>query len=48
MKAIMRYVASKCKSHQQALPTVSLEATKEPGLIAADDEERDVRGVPLS
>ena len=32
----------------EALPTVSLEETSEAELIAAEDEERDVRGVPLS
>ena len=48
MMAITRNVASKCKDHLKALPTVSLEETSEVGLIAAEDEERDVRGVPLS
>lgn len=48
MTAITRNVASKCKNHLEALPTVSLEETSEAGLIAAEDEERDVRGVPLS
>ena len=48
MMAITRNVASKCKDHLEALPTVSLEETSEVGLIAAEDEERDVRGVPLS
>ena len=48
MMAITRNVASKCKDHLEALPTVSLEETSEAGLIAAEDEERDVRGVPLS
>ena len=48
MTAITRNVASKCKNHLEALPTVSLEETSEVGLIAAEDEERDVRGVPLS
>ena len=48
MKAITRNVASKCKDHLEALPMVSLEETSEMGLIAAEDEERDVRGVPLS
>ncbi len=46
--AITRNVASKCKDHLEALPTVSLEETSEVGLIATEDEERDVRGVPLS
>ena len=48
MKAITRNVASKCKDHLEALPMVSLEETSEAGLIAAEDEARDVRGVPLS
>ena len=48
MMAITRNVASKCKDHLEALPTVSLEETSEVGLIAAEDEKRDVRGVPLS
>ena len=48
MMAITRNVASKCKDHLEALPTVSLEETSEAELIAAEDEERDVRGVPLS
>ena len=48
MTAITRNVASKCKDHLGALPTVSLEETSEAGLIAAEDEERDIRGVPLS
>ena len=48
MTAITRNVASKCKNHLEALPTVSLEETSEAGLIAAEDEERDERGVPLS
>ena len=48
MTAITRNVASKCKNHLEALPTVSLEETSEAELITAEDEERDVRGVPLS
>ena len=48
MTAITRNVASKCKNHLEALPTVSLDETSEAGLIVAEDEERDVRGVPLS
>ena len=48
MMAITRNVASKCKNHLEALPMVALEETSEAGLIAAEDEERDVRGVPLS
>ena len=48
MMAITRNVASKCKDHLEALPTVSLDETSEAGLIVTEDEERDVRGVPLS
>ena len=48
MMAITRNVASKCKEHLEALPTVSLDETREAEQIAAEDEERDVRGVPLS
>ena len=48
MMAITRNMASKCKDHLEALPMVALEETSEAGLIAAEDEERDVRGVPLS
>ena len=48
MTAITRNVASKCKAHLEALPTVSLEETSEAELIAAENEEKDVRGVPLS
>ena len=48
MTAITRNVASKCKNHLEALPTVSLEETSEAELITAEDEERDVRGLPLS
>ena len=48
MTAITRNVASKCKNHLEALPTVSLDETNEAELIAAENEEKDVRGVPLS
>ena len=48
MTAITRNVTSKCKNHLEALSTVSLEETSKAELIAAEDEERDVRGVPLS
>ena len=48
MMAITRNVASKCKNHLEALSTVSLDETNEAGLIAAKNEEWDVRGVPLS
>ena len=48
MMAITRNVASKCKDHLEALPTVSLDETNEAELIAAENEEKDVRGVPLS
>ncbi len=48
MAAITRNVASKCKSHLEALPTVSFDDTNEVELIAIENEERDVRGVPLN
>ena len=48
MTAITRNVASKCKDHQNALPMISLEDTNEAELIAEENKERDVRGVPLS
>ena len=48
MMAITRNVALKCKNHLEALPTISLEDISEADLIAAEDEEKDVRGVPLS
>ena len=48
MTAITRNVASKCKDHLEALPMVSLDETSEKELIAAENEEKDVRGVPLS
>lgn len=48
MMAITRNVASKCKDHLEALPMVSLDETSEKELIAAENEEKDVRGVPLS
>ena len=48
MMAIVRNVASKCKAHQDALPVVPLEEASEAGLLAAENEEKDVRGVPLS
>ncbi len=46
--AITRNLASKCKDHLEALPMVSLDETSEKELIAAENEEKDVRGVPLS
>lgn len=48
MMAITRNLASKCKDHLEALPMVSLDETSEKKLIAAENEEKDVRGVPLS
>ena len=48
MMAITRNVASKCKEHLEALPTVSLDETSEAEQITTEDEERDVKGVPLS
>ena len=44
MTAITRNVASKCKAHLEALPTVSLDETSEAELIATENEEKDVRG----
>ena len=48
MMAITRNVASKCKEHLKALPTVSLDETNDVELISTENEEKDVRGVPLS
>ena len=55
MMAIVRNVASKCKDHLKALPTIPLEETDGADLLASEDdgvrlfsEEKDVRGVPLS
>ena len=48
MTAITRNVASKCKNHLEALSTVSLDETREADLIVTKDEEKNVRGVPLS
>ena len=48
MTAITRNVASKCKDHLEALSTVSLDETSEARLVAAENGEKDVRGIPLS
>ena len=48
MTSITRNVASKCKDYLEALPTVSLDTTNEADLVTSVDEEKDVRGVPLS
>ena len=48
MTAITRNVASKCKDHLEVLPMVSLDETNEAVLITEDNEEQNVRGVPLS
>jgi RNA polymerase sigma-70 factor (ECF subfamily) len=60
MTAITRNVASKCKDHLEALPTVSLDETSEADLIATEEigdckspqtdskSHQTVRGVPLS
>ena len=55
MMAIVRNVASKCKDHLNALPTIPLEETDGADLLASEDdgvrlfsEEKDMRGVPLS
>ncbi len=54
MTAITRNVASKCKDHIEALPTVSLDETSEAALIADEEGEigdckpsQTVKGVPL-
>ena len=44
MAAITRNVASKCKNHLEALPTVSLEDANWAELIVTETEESDVRG----
>ena len=55
MTSITRNVASKCKDHLEAFPTVSLNETNEAELIATEDEgfvvaesSQCVRGVPMS
>ena len=48
MMSITRNVASKYKDHLKALTTIPLEETKEAGLMTADNEEKDIKGVPLS
>ena len=55
MTSITRNVASKCKDHLEAFPTVSLDETNEAELIATEDEgfvvtesSQCVRGVPMS
>ena len=47
MMSITRNVASKYKVYLDSRPTVSLEETNEANLLVQEDEERDVRGVPL-
>ncbi|MBR0534623.1 MAG: sigma-70 family RNA polymerase sigma factor [Bacteroidales bacterium] len=47
MTAITRNVALKCKDHLEALPRVSLEEKSQAEIIAPEDEERNVKGVPL-
>ena len=47
MMMITRNVASKYKDHLEALPVVPLDDVAESGLLAADDEIQDVRGLPL-
>ena len=48
MMAITRNVASKCKDHLTAFPTVPLDETNEAGMTAEEHEEKEVKGVPLS
>ena len=55
MTSITRNVASKCKDHLEAFPTVSLDETNEAELIATEDDgfgddksSQCVRGVPMS
>lgn len=48
MTAITRNVASKCKDHLKALPTVSFDEANEVKLSATENEEMDVRGIPLN
>ena len=47
MMAITRNVASKYKEHLNALPTIPLDETTDKELFIIDDEEQDVRGIPL-
>lgn len=47
MRAIVRNVALKYKEHRTTLPMVSLEETNEAEFISTEDEDLDVRGVPL-
>ena len=48
MMAITRNVASKCKEHLKAVPTVSLDETNDVELISTEIEEKAVSGVALS
>ena len=48
MMSITRNVASKCKDHLDALPTVPLDKTNDATFAASDNEQQGVRGVPLS
>lgn len=48
MTAITRNVASKCKDHLKSLPTVSFDETSEAKLSATENEEIDVKGIPLN
>ena len=47
MMSITRNVASKYKDYLDAHPTVSLEETNVSNLLAQEDEESEVRGIPL-
>ena len=48
MTAITRNVASRYRDRMVALPMMSLDAVAEADLAVAGDEDRDVRGIPLS
>lgn len=47
MMSITRNVASKYKEHLNTLPTIPLDETTDKELFIIDDEEQDVRGIPL-
>ena len=47
MRAIVRNVALKYKEHRSTFPMISLEETNEAEFISTEEEDLDVRGVPL-
>ena len=47
MMAIMRNVASKCKSHLDSMQTVSLDVIDEARMVAVENDKRDSVEVPL-